>query len=134
MKIVRSQINELIDLLTDTVMYKTVIDNGKKLVKKITAWEEKLVQPKAQSNDDIINFVNMLSADYIFLKGEMDVNIPYVTNGQQQRLTELNALWQPIKHEYSDIQKHVADFTALCRSLNFEKITIPQLHKYISLK
>ena len=129
MKIVRSQINELIDLLTDTVMYKTVIDNGKKLVKKITAWEEKLVQPKAQSNDDIINFINMLSADYIFLKGEMDVNIPYVTNGQQQRLTELNALWQPIKNEYSDIQKQVADFNALCRSLNIEKITIPQLHK-----
>ena len=127
MRIVRSQINELIDLLTDTVMYKTVIDNGKKLVKKITAWEEKLVQPKAQSNDDIINFVNMLSADYIFLKGEMDVNIPAVTNGQQQRLTELNAQWLPIKNEYSNLQKQVADFNALCRSLNIEKITIPTI-------
>ena len=84
MRIVRSQINELIELLTDTVTYKPVIESGKKLVKKITTWEEKLVQPKAQSNDDIINFVNMLSADYIFLKGEMDVNIPAVTNGQQQ--------------------------------------------------
>ena len=129
MRLVRSQINELIDLLTDTIMYKGVIDNGKKLVKKITAWEEKLVQPKAQSNDDIINFVNMLSADYIFLKGEMDVNIPAVTNGQQQRLTELIALWLPIKNEYSDIQKQVADFNALCRSLNIEKITIPTITK-----
>jgi hypothetical protein len=126
MRIVRKQVNDLLELLTDTVTYKPVIESGKKLVKKITVWEEKLVQPKAQSNDDIINFVNMLSADYIFLKGEMDVNIPAVTNGQQQRLTELNTQWQPIKNEYSDIQKQVVDFNALCRKLNIEKITIPE--------
>jgi NAD-specific glutamate dehydrogenase len=123
---VRKQVNDLLELLTDTVTYKPVIESGKKLAKQITVWEEKLVQPKAQSNDDIINFVNMLSADYIFLKGEMDVNIPAVTNGQKQRLTELNALWQPLKNEYGDIQKQVADFNALCRKLNIEKITIPE--------
>ncbi len=126
MRIVRKQVNDLLELLTDTVTYKPVIESGKKLAKQITVWEEKLVQPKAQSNDDIINFVNMLSADYIFLKGEMDVNIPAVTNGQKQRLTELNALWQPLKNEYGDIQKQVADFNALCRKLNIEKITIPE--------
>ena len=129
MRIVRRQVNELTELLTDTVTYKTVIDSGKKLAKKITTWEEKLVQPKAQSNDDIINFVNMLSADYIFLKGEMDVNSPTVTGGQQQRLTELNAQWLPIKNEYTGIQKQVSDFNVLCRNLNIEKITIPQLPK-----
>lgn len=125
-RVVRSQVNGLLDLLTDTVTYKPVIESGKKLAKKITEWEEKLVQPKAQSNDDIINFVNMLSADYIFLKGEMDVNIPAVTNGQQQRLTELNGQWQPIKNEYSNILKQVEDFNSLCRKLNIEKITVPQ--------
>jgi photosystem II stability/assembly factor-like uncharacterized protein len=129
MRAVRSQINELIDLLTDTIKYKPVIDSGKDLIKRLTAWEEKLVQPKAQSNDDIINFVNMLSADYIFLKGEMDVNTPAVTGGQQQRLTELNAQWLPIKNEYAALQKQVADFNALCRNLNIEKITIPDLPK-----
>jgi photosystem II stability/assembly factor-like uncharacterized protein len=129
MRVVRNQVNELIDLLVDTIKYKPVIEAGKKLVKKITTWEEKLVQPKAQSNDDIINFVNMLSADYIFLKGEMDVNIPAVTNGQQQRLAELNAQWLPIRNEYTDLQNQVADFNALCRSLNIEKITIPEISK-----
>jgi len=34
MRLVRSQINELIELLTDTVTYKPVIESGKKLVKK----------------------------------------------------------------------------------------------------
>jgi photosystem II stability/assembly factor-like uncharacterized protein len=127
MRLVRKQINDLIDLITDTIAYKPVIDSGRSMVKKLIVWEEKLVQPKAQSNDDIINFVNMLSAEYFFLKGEMDVNIPKVTGGQQQRLSELNAQWQPIKNEYNDLQKQVSDFNALCRRMNIEKITIPEI-------
>jgi hypothetical protein len=129
MRLVRKQLKDFLEIITDTLRYKAVREEGNKLAKKITVWEEKLVQPKAQSNDDIINFINMLSADYIFLKGEMDVNIPAVTSGQQQRLTELNAQWQPIKNEYTEIQKQVADFNALCRKLNIEKITIPEMAK-----
>ncbi|MEJ7671884.1 MAG: hypothetical protein WKF59_04060 [Chitinophagaceae bacterium] len=59
----------------------------------------------------------------------MDVNIPEVTNGQQQQLTALNGLWQPIKNEYTDLQTQVTEFNALCRSLSIEKITIPALVK-----
>jgi photosystem II stability/assembly factor-like uncharacterized protein len=125
MRIVRRQVNDLLDLLTDTLAYKTVIESGKKLSKNITEWEEKIVQPKSQSNDDVINFVNKLTADYIFVKGEMDVNIPAVTNGQLQRLAELNAQWSPLQNDFLSIQKQVADFNALCRSMNIEKITIP---------
>ena len=129
MRIVRRQVNELLDIITDTVALKPAIEAGKKLVKDLTAWEEKLVQPKAQSNDDIINFVNKLSADYIFLKGEMDVNIPTVTDGQKQRLAELNAQWKPIRDEYGVLEKQVAAFNTVCRNLNIEKITIPQTVK-----
>jgi hypothetical protein len=127
MRVVRKQINELLDLLTDSVTYKIVIENGKSLVKQLVKWEEKLVQPKAQSNDDIINFVNMLSADYIFLKGEIDVNMPGVTAGQQQRLSELNAQWSPLKNEYESLKKKVEEFNTLCRNMNIEKITVPEL-------
>ena len=127
MRLVRKQVNELADLLTDTIKYKPVIDSGKALVKKLTAWEEKLVQTKSQSNDDVINFTNMLSANYIFLKSEMDANIPTVTLGQQQRLVELNAEWQPIKKEYDALQKNVEEYNALCRKMQIEKITIPEV-------
>ena len=127
MRIVRKQINDLLDIITDTTKYKTILESGSKLVKKITVWEEKLVQSKAQSNDDIINFINMLSADYIFLKGEMDVNTPAVTAGQQQQLAALNTQWQPIQNEYTDLQKQVADFNTVCKNMDIQKITIPQL-------
>jgi hypothetical protein len=112
-------------LLTDTIRYKNILESGRKLAKDITTWEEEIVQPKAQSNDDIINFVNRLSADYVFLRGEMDTNLPAVTVGQKQRLAELNTLWQPLKNQYNILQKRVADFNALSRSAGIEQIIIP---------
>jgi hypothetical protein len=125
-RVAKKQINELLDLLTDTVKYKSIHESGKALVKKINAWEDKLVQNKAQSNDDIINFVNMLSADYIFLKGELDANIPQVTEGSKKQLANLNSIWQPLKNEYDDISgKMIPDFNAACRSAGIEKITLP---------
>lgn len=126
-RLVRNQINDLTRLLTDTVKYKPVIDSGKSLIKKINQWEEKLVQTKSQSNDDVINFVNMLTANYIFLKGEMDVNIPGVTTGQQDRLIELNAEWKPIKDEYQNLIKEIATYNLLCRNAGIEKITVPEM-------
>ncbi len=125
MKAVRKQVADLLPLLPDTVRYKAVVEGARQLTKDITAWEEKLVQPKAQSNDDIINFVNGLSADYVFLRGEMDTNLPAVTTGQKQRLAELNGLWQPLQNSYKELQQKVAGFNALCRSAGLEKITIP---------
>ncbi len=127
MRLVRKQITDLSDLLTDTIKYKSVIDSGKTLVKKLTKWEEKLVQPKSQSNDDVINFVNMLSADYVFLKGENDANTPIVTAGSRERLTALNSLWLPIKNEYNNLQKQIADYNTLCRNAGIEKITVPEI-------
>ena len=127
MRLVRKQITDLSELLTDTIKYKAVIDSGKSLVKKLTAWEEKLVQPKSQSNDDVINFVNMLSADYIFLKGENDANTPVVTAGSRERLTVLNNQWAPLKNEYDDLQKQIGIYNMQCRSAGIEKITIPEI-------
>ncbi len=127
MRLVRKQITQLANLLTDTVKYKAVIDSGKSLVKKLIAWEEKLVQPKSQSNDDVINFVNMLSADYIFLKGENDANTPFVTSGSQERLTVLNSQWMPLKKEYDNLQKEIGIYNMQCRNAGIEKITVPEI-------
>ena len=126
-RIARKQVSELLELLKDTVKYKSIHETGRVLVKDINSWEEKLVQNKAQSNDDIINFVNMLSADYIFLKGEMDVNIPQVTEGSKKQLAHLNAIWQPLKNQYNTIVlKLIPDFNMACKRMDIEKITLPQ--------
>ncbi|MEZ0487290.1 WD40/YVTN/BNR-like repeat-containing protein [Fibrella aquatica] len=128
MRKAQKQINDLVDLIDDNPNLKSLADSGRVVAKKIKVWEEKVIQPKSQSNDDVINFENKLSADYIFLKGEMDVNTPYVTAGQQERLSELNALWQPLQAQMNAlIQNDITRFNTQCRQLQIEKITVPDV-------
>jgi hypothetical protein len=123
----REQINYLLSLVNDQPDLKVVVDSGKKVVETITIWEEKLVQPKSQSYDDIINFENKLSADFIFVHGEADTNIPFVTDGQQQILKELNDKWLLLKNELASIiGKHIGGFNKLCTEKKLEKVTVVQ--------
>jgi 5-bromo-4-chloroindolyl phosphate hydrolysis protein len=126
----RKQINDLMSLLENEAEVKDVKEAGKVLVKRMTEWDEKLVQRKSQSNDDIINFVNKLSADYIFLRGEMDNNIPTVTQGARDQLAALEAVWQPLKKEYTTfVDKDIADFNNLCRTKSIGKVSLPSSAK-----
>ena len=122
----RKQLNALMEVLGDKPENKELKDVSKALVKKMTDWDDKLVQRKAESNDDIINFVNKLSADYIFLKGELDTNTPNVTQGAKDQLAALNATWQTLKAEYNNfLQKDIPAFNSLCKTKNIDKVTLP---------
>lgn len=121
----REQVNYLLSLVNDQPELKMVVDSGKRVVEIITVWEEKLVQPKSQSYDDIINFENKLSADFIFVHGEADSNVPFITDGQQEILSELNGKWLALKSELeSIISKHIGGFNRLCAERKLEKVTI----------
>ena len=126
MRKIRGQISALNDLLKEKPEMKAVLDSGKELVKKMKDWEEKLVQNKSESNDDVINFLNMLSADYIFVRGELDSNVPIVTNGQKERIKELDAQWEVLRKEKQALaSQEIPAFNTLCRQKNIEKITMP---------
>ncbi len=83
MRKIRNQISGVADLVKDMPDMKEVADSAGKISGRLRQWEDELVQNKAKSNDDIINYINKLSADYIFVKGEMDANIP-VRHGRSE--------------------------------------------------
>jgi len=126
MRKAQKQVADLIELVEEKQSLKSLVDAGKSLNKKIKTWEEKVIQPRSQSNDDVINFENKLSADYIFLRGEVDSNVPVGTTGQLQRLAELDGQWRTLKAEMNGlIEKDLAQFNALARQLQLEKIVLP---------
>ncbi|MFN5422671.1 MAG: WD40/YVTN/BNR-like repeat-containing protein [bacterium] len=97
----------------------------KQLLEKIKTWEEKLIQPKSQSYDDVINYVNKLSANIIFVHGEANNTVPYVTSGQIARYEELHAEWMAHKKEMTDLlEKDVLSFNALCKSLLVDHVLL----------
>ena len=121
------QINDMVKLVENDNSKSEMVTLSKSLIKKINEWEGKLIQPKSQSYDDVINFVNKLSANIIFVHGEVNSNIPYVTAGQKARYEELHAEWLVYQKEMEQLMnKDVADFNALCRALSIANVILPE--------
>jgi hypothetical protein len=127
MKGLQKQLNELVQLLSSDASKAEAVKSAKGILEKITVWENKLIQPKSQSYDDVINFVNKLSANIIFVHGEMNNNVPYVTSGAIARYEELHNEWLVYKNEMDALLKNdVAAFNALCRSLSIGNVLLPE--------
>ena len=121
------QINDMVKLVENDNSKSEMVTLSKSLIKKINEWEGKLIQPKSQSYDDVINFVNKLSANIIFVHGEVNSNVPYVTAGQKARYEELHAEWLVYQKEMEQLMnKDVADFNALCRTLSIANVILPE--------
>ncbi len=126
LKEAKRQTEDLIKVLEGDAPRKEIKDAAEALVKKISAWDEKVVQRKSESNDDIINFVNKISADYIFLKGESDSNTPMVSQGAREQLDTLNSLWRSYKAEFDEmVQKDIVNLNTLCKQKGVDKVSLP---------
>jgi BNR/Asp-box repeat. len=95
----KNQLKTYKDLLKDNEKAKGLIENGDKLLERITTWEEKLIQPNQKTFQDVINFRNQLNAEFMNLKDFVDVAEPKVTNGAKERLRDLLAQWKTYEDE-----------------------------------
>lgn len=69
----------------------------------IDTWDGIIVQRKSRSYDDVINFPNKLSAEFLFLKGQLDNIVPIVSEPMQKRYAELSAEWQTLRQQYETL-------------------------------
>ena len=122
MRKVQSQLNDFAKRAAGNSALDSLAATAKAISKKIKTWEEALIQPKSQSNDDVINFVNKLSANVIFLKGEVDGggSVPYVTEGQLKRYDELHAEWLGYEKQKNDLLNNdIKNFNEACKKANW---------------
>lgn len=116
MSTVREQVEAIIDRLANDPKYKELISQGKELLKKLTNWDEELVQRKSEAYDDTINFENKLTASYLFVNGQLDANIPFVTKGAQEQFELLEGQWKTLEAQYQEMLKK--DIPGFNESLN----------------
>ncbi|MEN9953302.1 MAG: hypothetical protein RLZZ520_1570 [Bacteroidota bacterium] len=121
------QIKDMVKLVEQDNAKSDVVNMGNTIVKKMSVWEEKLIQPKSQAYDDVINFVNKLSANIIFVHGEVNSTIPYVTAGQKSRYAELHAEWLVYKKEMEELLNiDIAELNAKCKALAVANVILPE--------
>ena len=121
MRKIQEQLNQFVTRAEGISTLDSLAAKAKSIVKTIKTWEEQLIQSKSQSNDDVINFVNKLSANIVFVKGEVESgNTPYVTKGQQKRYEELHAEWKKYEAQKKALlENEIAAFNDACRKANW---------------
>lgn len=127
MRKVKSQIENITALLKDNKDMVALVDTGKAILKKITAWEENLITPKQETFQDVINFYNRLNAELLDLKNRVDVHDPRPTTGAATRLNDLTKEWETHKATLDKlINVEVAKFNEMYKQKAIPALIVPE--------
>ena len=83
--------------------YAAVKRDGEALLKKLKAWDEDMVQRRSKAYDDVENFANKFTANYMFLVNQTESDIPRVNQSTLDRLEVLGAEWSALNTRSNDI-------------------------------
>ncbi|MFC4221557.1 VPS10 domain-containing protein [Flagellimonas marina] len=90
---VQEQLKELLkDLESESLK-----EEGKALLTKLKTWDEDMVQRKSQAYDDVENFPNKFTAEYLFLMNHSNSALPKINQPSKDRKKELDAQWTGLR-------------------------------------
>lgn len=100
----REQLDQLLAALPAGDKYKTAREQGESLSKKMKAWDEDMVQRKSKAYDDVENFPNKFTANYLFLINQTESDIPRVNQPSLDLKRALDAEWSALKKRAEEIR------------------------------
>ncbi len=83
--------------------FSAVKKEGDALVKKMKAWDEDMVQRKSKAYDDVENFPNKFTANYMFLINQTESDIPRINQPSLDLLKQLNGEWSTLRARGNEI-------------------------------
>lgn len=118
------QLKDVMERTEGDARFDTLFRQAGTILEKLRDWEAQLIQRKSQTNDDVINFVNKLSANIIFVKGEAEGNVPYITEGIVKRTQDLHAEWVKYRNQQKALlEGDIRLLNENCRRLNWNFIS-----------
>lgn len=85
----QDQLAELLKKLEGKPEYADLKKEGEKLMKELKAWDEEMVQRKSTAYDDVENFPNKFTANFMFMMNHGESSIPKINEGTKARFAEL---------------------------------------------
>ena len=98
----KNQLKTVLKKVKDSTLKK----EGEALLEEMDAWDKDMVQRKSKAYDDVENFPNKFTAEYMFLINATDSSIPRVNRSSEERRKELDAQWVTLKQR-ADVIKNV---------------------------
>lgn len=124
MRDAKSQLKSIKKRLDDHDEAEALLKHGDSLMKRIETWEEKLIQPKQKTFQDVINYHNRLNAEFMNLKDYLDTAEPKVTEGAKERMNDLLKEWRALVDEKQRILQLMERYNDMYRSLKLPAIIL----------
>ena len=119
---IRKQLVHHSEILRDLKPAEKVLDEAKKLIAGIDAWESNIVEGRIQNGQDVINWPSRLNVEFFNIKRLADAPDPRITQGIKARLADLQAQWNTEKGKLDAIKKSVAAYNTLYKSQELEAL------------
>jgi hypothetical protein len=105
------KVQEQLKVVLKNVTDASIKEEGKKLLNELDAWDKDMIQRKSQAYDDVENFPNKFTAEYLFLIDATNSTIPRVNQASKDRKIELDAQWNSFKSKADIFMKtSISDF------------------------
>ncbi|CAI8172932.1 MAG: Uncharacterised protein [SAR116 cluster bacterium] len=72
-------------------------------LEELDAWDQLLIQRKSKAYDDVENFPNKFTAEYLYVLNQSHSQIPRITKGAKERMAHLNVQWKSLEKQASDL-------------------------------
>jgi photosystem II stability/assembly factor-like uncharacterized protein len=99
----QTQLESILKSMPAGDTFAAVRRDGDELLKKLKAWDEDMVQRRSRAYDDVENFPNKFTANYLFLINQTASDLPRVNQPSLDRLDELTAQWSALKTRSDDM-------------------------------
>jgi photosystem II stability/assembly factor-like uncharacterized protein len=99
----RKQLEGILAALPSGEKYTPIKKEGNELIQKMKAWDEDMIQRKSKAYDDVENFPNKFTANYLFMLNQTESDIPQVNKPSLDRLQELSKEWSVLQARAKDI-------------------------------
>jgi photosystem II stability/assembly factor-like uncharacterized protein len=99
----QQQLTALIAAIPSNEKYTAVKNIANQLVYKMKTWDETMIQRKSKAYDDVENFENKFTANYMFLINQTESDIPKVNQPSIDRWKVLQAQWKTLQQQANDI-------------------------------
>jgi len=97
--LVQKQLKDVIIHLKKKSDKSDLVETGNKLLSELKKWDEEMVQRKSKAYDDVENFPNKFTANYLFLINQSENILPKINQSSLDRKKELDLKWQTLKNQ-----------------------------------
>jgi photosystem II stability/assembly factor-like uncharacterized protein len=110
----RDRLEKLVAALMLDGRYKSVLDAGRALIDKMRLWDEEMVQRKSKAYDDVENFPNKFTANYLFLINQTESDLPRVNQPCIELKAQLDQTWALLRERLVELlEKDIPAFNKM---------------------